>query len=230
MHWIIHHNICIIADPHQPHWLIHLLSVSLSFTQQIKWWLTFVIVDVEINQWGTKRSPNIEHRLTHKPVCSSRVHASHAVAPLCVCTTLYTGWYHLLKNDNFQWRGNRICSSINSSVWYQPQRSWVDSKRLGPRRPWSYLYTRLPGNCTPSPTADQCLFSVPPPGTETTCGRPAACPQSISLRFGIYSKWNIQTERRLLSIGLWVHYFEWHFINGAASWNSNEPMAISIQV
>lgn len=32
------------------------------------------------------------------------------------------------------------------------------------------------------------------------------------------------------SIGLWVHYFEWHFINGVASWKSNEAMVISIQV
>lgn len=29
-------------------------------------------------------------------------------------------------------------------------------------------------------------------------------------------------------LALWVHYFEWHFINGAASWKSNEPTAISI--
>lgn len=36
--------------------------------------------------------------------------------------------------------------------------------------------------------------------------------------------------KMLTSIGLWLHYFEWHFINGAASWKSNEPLVISIQV
>lgn len=81
-----------------------------------------------------------------------------------------------------------------------------------------------------APPLINAFSACPHPGTETTCGRPTACPQSISLCVCIYSKWNIQTERRLTSIGLWVHYFEWHFISEAALWNSNEPMAISIQL
>lgn len=97
----------------------------------------------------------------------------------------------------------------------------------GPNRSFGL---RLQETIHQAPPLINAFSELPPPSSETTCGRPTACPQSIPLCFCIYSKWNIQTERRLTSIGLWVHYFEWHFTNGAASWNSNEPMAISIQL
>lgn len=76
------------------------------------------------------------------------------------------------KNDHLQLWSNHICSSVNNKTNLRGHK--LTSNVLAPVG--LIAQARPLGNCKLSPNSDQCLFSIPPPCTETACGHQGSAP------------------------------------------------------
>lgn len=130
-------------------------------------------------QWETAEQSGTTY---HKNLPKKRMNIMQGTD---TCTSIHTNWKalpcactdrnHLLKNDNFQWWSNRICSSINSfgrratskvTSWLQtsrPQqasaaaRDGASRKQYTETHRWSMSFQRAPAPCRNHMWASNCL-------------------------------------------------------------------------